>query len=100
LDLVISFPGKTGEINMRVSIDPKVIFFAKMNFCSTISGSKLVIFDYREIDCALLISHICGSFNEHISCHVAHPRKTVIIVFITIIGINEEGKTNQKTHNN
>jgi len=85
---------------MRVSIDPEIIFFTKMNFCSAISGSKLVILDYREIDYSLLISHISSSLNEHIACHIAHPRKAIVIVFSTIIRINEEGKTNQKAYGN
>jgi hypothetical protein len=82
---------------MRISIDPEIILFDKMNFCSAISGSELVIHDYGEIDCSLLISHIISSFNKHIACHIAHPRKAIVIVFSTIVRINEEGKTNQKT---
>jgi hypothetical protein len=85
---------------MCISIDPDVIFFAKMNFCSTISGSKLVVLNDRKIDCSLLITHIRGSLNEHVACHITHPRKAIVIVFSAIIGINEEGKTKQKNCDN
>jgi hypothetical protein len=81
---------------MCVSIDPEIIFSTKMNFRPAISRPELVILNDREIDDSLLISHISGPLDEHIACHITHPRKAIIIVFSCTIRINDEGKTKQK----
>jgi hypothetical protein len=79
-----------------VSIDPEVILPAEMNFRSAISGPQLVILDNRKIHGSLLISHIGRSLDEHIACHITHPREAIVIVFRSIIRIAEEGKTEQE----
>jgi len=85
LDQVIALRGQSGEIDMGVSIDPEIVFSAKMNFCPSVSGSELVIHDDRKIDRTLLISHIRRSLYEHIACYITHPRKAIVIVFRTVI---------------
>jgi hypothetical protein len=100
LNPVIPVPGQAGKINMCISIDPEVILFAKMNLCPAFSGTKLVIYDDRKINRSLLISLVGSSLNKHITGHITHPRKAIVIVFRTVIRVAEEGKTEQETHNN
>jgi hypothetical protein len=42
LDLVISLSGKFYEVNLSVAADTEIILLAKMNFCPSLPGSKLV----------------------------------------------------------
>jgi hypothetical protein len=56
LDLVITSPGKSSEIDLGVVICPEIIFSPKVNFRSSFPCSQLVAFNNRQIDSSLFVA--------------------------------------------
>jgi hypothetical protein len=95
LDLVITSLGESGEIDLSVVIHPKIIFLAKMNFCSAFPCSQLVTLNNRQINSSFFIAQICTSLDEHISFDITHTGIAVTVIITRFRG-KEKGEQKSK----
>jgi hypothetical protein len=89
LDLVITSPGKSGEIDLSVVICPEIIFLPKMNFRSAFPCSQLVTFNNRQINSSFFVAFICTSLHKYITFDI-----TQTSIAVTVIITRFRGKEN------
>ena len=56
VDQIITFSGKSNEIDLGVQVDAEVVLMAEVNFSPAVTGTQFISLDYGEIDNALFIS--------------------------------------------
>jgi len=90
-DQVIAFPGKPQQIDLRIPVDPQIVFVAEVDLRPAVTGTKLVSLDQRKIDLALFKTQVSGSLDINIPIDVIQAGVAVSVVAFIFVGTHKGG---------
>jgi hypothetical protein len=84
LNDIASLFGQFNKIKLGLSIDTKIIFFAKMNFRTPFSCADFVSFNNWKIYISLFKTVVASPLYKHISIDIAQPGITVTVILCVL----------------